>query len=45
MSREDPADYTFFFQADAEDHMHFGYLSLGAVWVSISMRSAIVGVF
>ncbi|CAJ1328636.1 unnamed protein product [Effrenium voratum] len=25
---QDPADYTFFFQADAEDHMHFGYLSL-----------------
>ncbi|CAK9017278.1 unnamed protein product [Durusdinium trenchii] len=25
---EEPADYTLFFQADAADHMHWGYLSL-----------------
>lgn len=25
---EEPADYTFFFQSDAADHLHWGYLSL-----------------
>jgi hypothetical protein len=25
---EEPADYTLFFQADAADHLHWGYLSL-----------------
>ncbi|CAE7226690.1 unnamed protein product [Symbiodinium sp. CCMP2592] len=33
----DPADYTLFFQADAADHMHWGYLSL--VMKALEQRS------
>ena len=28
LKSEEPADYTLFFQADAADHLHWGYLSL-----------------
>eukprot|EP00434_Breviolum_minutum_P018190 symbB.v1.2.016047.t2/scaffold1212.1/size131235/13 len=34
---EEPADYTFFFQSDAADHLHWGYLSL--VTKSIELHS------
>lgn len=28
LASQEPADYTLFFQADAADHLHWGYLSL-----------------